>query len=71
MEISLLQKESGGNFFGKMKCKNCNRVLTIRQKRMGWKYGKICFCGNACATSWSVEQHLKKEQIISHINKKK
>ena len=45
----------------KMKCicKSCKSKLTEHQKNYGWKFGKIWFCGNACATGYAVEEVLK------------
>ena len=43
----------------KVVCERCGDELDNREIKMGWKFGKIHFCGNACATAWAVQQHLK------------
>lgn len=40
-------------------CRNCREELTKREIKYGWQYRNTWFCGNGCATSWSVKKHLE------------
>jgi len=48
----------------KIKCVNCNKILDEKEKDLNWNFGKIWFCGNSCATSWSVKQLIKYHPAI-------
>ncbi len=37
-------------------CENCKNKLTKKDISFAWQFGKIWFCGNACATAWAIKE---------------
>jgi hypothetical protein len=54
-----------------VKCENCKEELSGEEIGYNWHFGKFWFCGNACATAWSVKQHLKKNITIIQVRSKR